>query len=123
MIGQTNRTPRFRFPFLAASLLAAVFATGVLRTYAVGAPDVQQTTEDVGRLVKQAQKLTRKGSLADAEKLLRRAIELEPKNQNANVALAYVLVKQRRLLEAYSLAYAACKADPKNSRAFATFPT
>jgi len=119
MIGQTNRTPRFRFPFLAACLLAAVFATGVLRTYAVRAPDVQQTTEDVGRLVKQAQKLTRKGSLADAEKLLRRAIELEPKNQNANVALAYVLVKQRRLLEAYSLAYAACKADPKNSRAFA----
>ena len=119
MIGQTNRASHFRFSFLVVCLLVAVFASGTVRMYAAAPPDVQQTTEDVGRLIKQAQKLTRKGALADAEKLLRRAIELEPKNQKANVALAYVLVKQRRLLEAYNLAYAACKADKNDSRAFA----
>lgn len=119
MIGQLFRTPRFRTSFLASHLTLIIFAAGTLCVQALPLPDVQQTSEDVGRLIKQAQKLTRKGSLTEAEKILRHAIELEPKNQNARVELAYVLVKERHLLEAYNLSFEAAKADSKNARAFA----
>ena len=119
MIGQLFRTPRFRTSFLVSHLGLIIIAAGTLCVQALPLPDVQQTSEDVGRLIKQAQKLTRKGSLAEAEKILRHANELEPKNQNARVELAYVLVKERRLLEAYNLSFEAAKADSKNARAFA----
>lgn len=119
MIDQRPRAFNFRSFFPVCRLLLIVLTFGISGIVNAVVPDVQQTVEDVGRIIKQAEKLTRKGSLLEAEKLLRHAIELEPKNNNAKVALAFVLVKQRHLLEAYNLSYEAAKTDPKNARAFA----
>jgi Tfp pilus assembly protein PilF/predicted aspartyl protease len=116
MIGQIIRASHIRLPFLIGQL-TIVLVYGVC--FLQAAPDIQQTREDIGRIVKHAEKLTRKGSLPEAEKLLRHAIEIEPKNAAAKVALALVLVKQRHLLEAYNLSFEVAKADSKNSRAFA----
>jgi tetratricopeptide (TPR) repeat protein len=76
-------------------------------------------SDDVKKLIKQAGKLTRAGSLTEAEALLRQAAGLDTSRLDANIELAYVLTKQRRLKEAYDLAFAAANADSKNSRAFA----
>lgn len=84
------------------------------------ASDVQQTgLDDVKQMRKQAQKLVRRGDLVQAEKLLRRAVEINPMSSPAKVDLAYVLVKQRRLLEAYEISFAVAKSEPQNSDAFA----
>lgn len=71
------------------------------------------------QLIKQAENLTRKGNLTEAETLLRRTVELNPKESKARLDLSYVLLKQRRFPEAYDAAAAIAKAEPKNARAFA----
>lgn len=87
---------------------------------AVFASDVQQTgTDEVRQLRKQAQKLMKRGDLVQAEKFLRRAVEIDPRSSPAKLDLANVLLKQRRLLEAYDITFAIAKAEPANSDAFA----
>lgn len=86
----------------------------------VFATDVQQTgAEDVRQLRKQAQKLLRKGDFVQAEKFLRRAVEIDPRSSPSKLELANVLLKQRQLLEAYEISFAIAKAEPANSDAFA----
>ncbi len=75
--------------------------------------------DDVPDLIKKAAKLTRKGLLADAETLLRKAVELDPNRSDAKVELAFVLVKERRLLDAYNICLAVLENDRSNSRGFA----
>ncbi|MFN0277341.1 MAG: aspartyl protease family protein [Pyrinomonadaceae bacterium] len=84
-------------------------------------PHVSQNnqTDEIRSLVKKAVKLVRNGSLAEAESLLRHAIELDPKRSEAKVELAYVLVKSRRLLDAYNICFPVAEREPNNSRAFA----
>ena len=86
---------------------------------ALASDDVQQVTEDSRKLVKQAQKLSRKGNLPEAEKILRRALEINPSSSDAKLYLAHLLVKQKRLLEAYDLSFPVVKSEPKNSFAYA----
>ena len=82
--------------------------------------DVQQLeVKDSKQVVKQAEKLTRKGSFLEAEKLLRSLIAQDSANTKAKVVLGYVLLKQKRLDEAYALSFEVAKAEPKNARAFA----
>jgi tetratricopeptide (TPR) repeat protein len=76
-------------------------------------------SDDVRKLIKQAGKLTRAGSLTEAESLLRQAAGLDASRSDANIELAYVLTKQRRLKEAYDLAFSAAGVDSTNARAFA----
>lgn len=100
---------RFIIPgFICLLLGAATFA------------DVGQTSgEDARRMYKQAQKLTKKRQFIEAEKLFRRAIEINPRASDAKLALAHLLNKQRRLIEAYELALEVARSEPKNARAFA----
>ena len=49
MIGQLFRTPRFRTSFLVSHLGLIIIAAGTLCVQALPLPDVQQTSEDVGR--------------------------------------------------------------------------
>ncbi len=96
----------------------------VLLTFSVSsfilAEDIQQTNgEDSRKLVKQAVKLIRKGNLPEAEKILRRAIEINPGSSDAKLNLAHLLVKRKRLIEAYDLAFNVAKNEPKNSFAYA----
>ena len=75
--------------------------------------------DEMRKLIKQAAKLTRAGSFAESEAVLRRAIEFDTKRTEARVELAFVLTKQRRLLDAYDIIYPIVLQEPKNSRAFA----
>jgi Flp pilus assembly protein TadD/predicted aspartyl protease len=74
---------------------------------------------DSKQSIKQAQKLTRKGKLKEAEEVLRDAVERSPKDSKVKLALAYVLLKQRRLVEAYDFSFEVARSEPKNSYAFA----
>lgn len=85
--------------------------------------DVQQLEEDTRQLIKQADKLTRKGNFVEAEKILRRIIEKNPTHSLAKLKLAYLLLKQNQLLEPYNLSFEIAKNEPKNSFAFAVLGT
>lgn len=112
----------FRFPFqtkrLAVFVLAVLFVVA-LPLLASASDDVQQIEEDTRQQIKQADKLSKKGDLAKAEKILRAVIEKNPQHSTAKLKLAYLLLKQKFLLEAYDLSYEIAKAEPKNSYAFA----
>jgi tetratricopeptide (TPR) repeat protein len=75
-------------------------------------------TEELRKLTKQAEKLKRKGEYKEAEQLFRYIIEKDPQNSRAKLGLAYTLMKQMRLLEAYDLAFPVAKNENKNSYAF-----
>ena len=61
---------------------------------ALGAADVQQPDLDEFRqLVKQSDKLVRKGNLDEAEKLLLRALELSKGDADTKLRLAFVYLK------------------------------
>jgi predicted aspartyl protease/thioredoxin-like negative regulator of GroEL len=86
----------------------------------VAADDVKQVDiKEARELVKQAEKLTRKGNLLDAEKILREVLEKDSSNVKAKLVLSYVLLKQRKLIDSYELAFEIAKNDAKNARAFA----
>lgn len=107
---------RSAFTRLSFFLLVAILAAPI----AVLALDVeqQQIPEELRRTLKQATKLTRAGRLDEAEKLLREMITQKPDLSAAQIELAFVLSKQRKLTEAYELAYAVAQREPKNARAF-----
>src|SRR5262245_15819091 len=96
---------------VAAVVLCASVASVASQT-PVNIPDLQKAVKD-------AAKLTRSGALVEAEAALRKAIEIDTTRSEAKVELAYVLVKQRRLREAYDIVFAVAKAEPNNARAFA----
>ncbi len=106
----------FHFSSAAKFALAAVLT---LLTLFVPAFPQSANSDEIRGLIKQGMKLARNGSLSDAESLLRRAINLDPDRSEAKVELAYVLVKSRRLVEAYDLCFPVAEKEPNNSRAFA----
>lgn len=88
------------------------------------AGDVRQTEpENARQAVRQAEKLTRKGNLIEAEKILRRVVGQNPKDFKAKIKLAYVLMKRKRLLEAYDYSLEVAKDEPQNAYAFAVLGT
>lgn len=117
-----------QFPFrtelpIILCLICALFAGFSSTAFAAG-KDVQQTDAgDARQLAKQAKKLTDKGEFAEAEKVLRRVVEINPQDAKAKLNLAYVLVKQRALVEAYNYSIEVVKAEPKNSYAYAVLGT
>ncbi len=89
-------------------------------TPAAGSSDVQKAdVESVKQLIRQADKLIKKGNFAEAEKLLVRAVEAAGEDSFPRLKLAHLYVKERRLTEAYDIAFPIAKAEPKNSYAFA----
>jgi tetratricopeptide (TPR) repeat protein/predicted aspartyl protease len=100
-------------------VFALAFIVASLGTAIAAAETRTDGGDEVRRLIKQARRLTRGELLVDAEKLLRRAVDLDTKRSESKVALAFVLTKQRRLLEAYKLMLPVIDAEPKNARAFA----
>ncbi len=115
-----------RFPFQTKRF--TVFALTVL--FVIGLPvfglandEVKQLEDDTRQLIKQSDKLAKKGETAEAEKILRQIIEREPQNSTAKLKLAYILLKQRFILEAYNLSFEVAKAEPKNSYAYAVLGT
>ncbi len=108
---QTKRFLRFTWiSIIVLSLSLSAWASDEFR---------QTDVNDVRQLIKQAEKLTRKGNFLEAEKILRGVIETDPGNSRAKLGLSYVLLKQRRFVEAYALSFEVAKNEPKNARAFA----
>lgn len=100
--------------------LILIFLIFICAVFAFGADDIQQTEpQNVKAMLKQAQKLARRGETAQAEQILRRAVAAFPKDENARLDLAYILLKQKQLRPAYDLAYEVAKDNPKNSYALA----
>lgn len=78
-----------------------------------------QNAEDPRQLIKQAEKLLKKGNLTEAENLLRRALKQSPNDIKAKLDLSYVLLKSQKLIESYAISSEVAKIEPKNARAFA----
>ena len=118
-------TSVFPFPFhkkkFVRSFCACFLILGLTAFTALADGDDFQKiqTDDAKQLIKQAKKLARKGELEQAEKILREVVERNPKDSNARVTLGYVLLKQRRLIEAYNFSFEVARDEPKNSYAFA----
>ncbi|HMJ08154.1 MAG TPA: aspartyl protease family protein [Pyrinomonadaceae bacterium] len=88
------------------------------------ASDVQQVfADETKQLIKQSEKLIRRGDLAEAEKVLRRAIALSPTDSRAKLKLAFLNIKQRRLIEAYNSSFAIAQVEPDNAYAFSVLGT
>jgi predicted aspartyl protease/Flp pilus assembly protein TadD len=101
-----------------ALLALVIFALPALAARASG--DIQQVNaEDFRALLKQGDRLARRGEYLEAEKVFKRATEINPTHSGAKLKLAFVHVKQRRLREAYELSYPIAKTEPKNATAFA----
>jgi len=115
-------TDVFRFPFHKKKFVFLISACLLTASFTALAADgnIQQTeAAEAKQLIKQAEKLTRRGEFIEAENLLRGVVERSPENSAAKLALGYNLLKQRRLVEAYDLSIEVARAEPKNSRAFA----
>lgn len=117
MIGRNIRIYR---PLLLICLAFAAPAFALTHASQIkDVPDQQTVVDDARTLFKRAEKEVRKGRLARAEELFRKAIELEPRFSQAKLSLAYLLAKQRIIREAYDLSFAVAQAEPENPRAFA----
>jgi tetratricopeptide (TPR) repeat protein len=81
--------------------------------------NVQTKFEDEKKIIKQGQKLLRKGEILQTEEFLRRYLLINPDSVNAKLLLSYVLLKQRNFVESYKISFEIAKNDNKNSRAFA----
>ncbi|MEQ1764388.1 MAG: tetratricopeptide repeat protein, partial [Pyrinomonadaceae bacterium] len=81
--------------------------------------DIKPISDDPKSLVKQGEKLIRRGDFAGAEQLFKRAIEARPSDSEIKLKLAFLYVKTRRFVEAYELAFPIARDEPKNSFAFA----
>jgi tetratricopeptide (TPR) repeat protein len=104
-------------------LALALSAVTAVSVFPAAAQRSDQPPEAVRRLLKESQKLVRKGDLIQAEKLLRQAVDIDQSRSEARVELGLVLTKQRRYNEAYELVFPIAKAEPKNARAYSVLGT
>jgi tetratricopeptide (TPR) repeat protein len=102
------------YPTLAAFLLLILFA---------GASAAVTNTDAFRRQLRQADKLVKRGSFVEAERLLRSIIESNPLHSTAKLDLARLHLRQRRIVDAYDLSYKVAKAEPSNAYAFAVLGT
>lgn len=106
-------------PDLRRVLLPAFTIILITSTAAMAWSSSPNGTDEIKKLIKEATKLSRAGLLVQAEAVLQRAIDLDTKRSEAKVELAYVYVKEHRLLEAYNTSFPIAQAEPRNGRAFA----
>ena len=109
--GNLNRTAGL-------SLLAILFLLSFSQA-GFGEESYPETQKDTKKLLKEAKKHARAGLFTEAENVLRQAAQIDATRADVKVELAYVLVKQRRILEAYDLVFPIARSDPKNARAMA----
>ena len=116
-------TMRASFPFQPKRLLRFSWISIIFLSLSVQVSvkaETQQTQKiDSRQLIKQAEKLTRKGELSEAERILRQIIAEDPSDVKAKLSLSYVLLKQRRFADSYDISFGIAKVDSKNARAYA----
>lgn len=105
---------------LLRTVVSALLLSIAISGSALAADDVQRIEpQETKKLLKQAKKLFRKGEIAEAEKILRRVIATNPQHAEAKLDLAYLLLKRKRLVDAYNYAFEVAKEDKNNAYAFA----
>jgi tetratricopeptide (TPR) repeat protein len=109
----------FQHPFRLKRLVSLLFLVIIVAVPAFASDDVLQTTDDPKSLVKQGEKLYRRGDLAGAEAFFKRALTARPNDSAIKLKLAFLYLKMRRFVEAYEIAFPVAKAEPKNSYAYA----
>ncbi len=120
---------RFFYPLSRPVLLKAILLCFLLvPASAFPAQDAgKNAAKDARQTVRDAKKLTKKGDLEGAEQLLRPLVEANQLNNSVNsdltLALAYVLVKKRELVEAFELSNKIALDEPKNAHAQAVLGT
>lgn len=88
------------------------------------ASDVQKIdVQSARQLVKQADKLIKKGNLVEAEKLLLRAVDAAGTDSLPKLRLAQLYIKQRRLTDAYEAAFPFMSDEPKNPLVYSVLGT
>ncbi|NNE98050.1 MAG: tetratricopeptide repeat protein [Pyrinomonadaceae bacterium] len=109
------------FSHCVKSLVSALFlATFCFSTFLVAGDDVQKLDlDDVRKQIKRAKKFSRRGESAAAETILRRVIASNPQNSEAKLELAYIFLKQKRLVDSYNYSFAVADKEPNNAYAFA----
>lgn len=109
-----------KYPFARFLLVFCLLTSFAGSAAAIDGDDINPGEQDETRqLVKQAEKFLKYNELIKAEELLRRALDASPTNSTAKLKLAYVLLKQRRLVEAFTLCDQVAATEPKNPRAIA----
>lgn len=106
---------KFRIPFDRRTLLVTLTLCLCLPIAANTGP-VPTPSPETRKLIKKATNLMRSGLNAEAEALLRKAVERDPQSVEAKTELAFALVKERQLRAGYEICFAAAQKDPKNAR-------
>jgi len=116
---QTASARNFSIGGILRTAFVLVLMSGVVST-AIAADDVQRIEpQESKKQLKLAKKLYRKGQVAEAERILRRVIATDPTFDPAKLDLSYLLLRKKRLIEAYNYAYDVANRDKENSYAFA----
>ncbi len=89
-----------------------------LSTASTAAPRDLSSQNEQRDLLKQADRLFRRGQLIEAEKLLRTSPRVDD-DHAVRLRLAMIYIKQQRISTAYEMSFAAAKAEPENAFAFA----
>lgn len=93
-------------------------------TVIFAAEDVQQADgQTLKEMIAAAEKLSRRGDVVEAEKILRKAVANHPQDVNARLGLAHVLIKRKQLRAGFDIAYQIAEENPKNSYALAILGT
>lgn len=107
----------FRINLLVSIICVLIFA---FSSSASANEDIYQNGIDNDKkLLKQAEKLIRKDELKEAETVLRKILQINPKMADARLNLARIFLKQKKTNEAYNLAFDVALEDPNNAFAFA----
>lgn len=105
---------------LLTSLCGLALFFSIALTDARAFSDSDQTVDPLTRkILKDAKKALRKGRTEEAEKSLRELVLKQPENAPARLDLAFVLLKQKKIREAYDISLDVVKKDSKNSFGFA----
>jgi tetratricopeptide (TPR) repeat protein len=81
--------------------------------------ELNAAQNNVRFLWKQAEKASRNGDFTASENFCRQILEIDKSNETARLKLSYVLLKQRRLAEAYNEAQEVLKSNKNSSKAYA----
>ena len=108
-----------QLPFRLRSFSLSFILLAFICMPAFAEDDVKPISDDAKSLVKQGEKLIRKGDFGGAEQMFKLAMEARPTDPEIKLKLAYLYVKTRRFVEAYELSFPVVREDPKNSYAFA----
>jgi predicted aspartyl protease/Tfp pilus assembly protein PilF len=93
---------------------AGIFLTS---TSAMVASDAEIQLESDRQMIKRAQKELRRGDSIASEEILRKLVARNTDSTEVKLLLSYVLLKQKRHIESFEIAYEVLKSNKKNARA------